>query len=55
MKASEYCKQYDIRLVDVMEMTKQSRQTLLNWYKSKPDLFKIVVKGCVSHVKNDFV
>ena len=47
MKASEYCKTYDITLKDVAVMTGQSRQTLLNWWKNKTDLFKIVVKGCV--------
>ena len=48
MKASEYVKQYGLRLVDIIEITKVSRQTLLNWHKNKPELFKIVVKGCTN-------
>ena len=32
----------------VIEETGQSRQTLQNWHKNKPDLFRVVVKGCIS-------
>lgn len=30
----------------VAEMTGQSLQTLSNWAKNKPELFKIVLLGC---------
>ena len=33
-------------LTQVSEMTGQSLQTLSNWSKNKPELFKIVLLGC---------
>ena len=33
-------------LSQVSEMTGQSLQTLSNWSKNKPELFKIVLLGC---------
>ena len=33
-------------LTKVAQMTGQSLQTLGNWAKNKPDLFRIVLKGC---------
>ena len=33
-------------LSQVSEMTGQSTQTLSNWAKNKPELFRIVLKGC---------
>jgi len=33
-------------LSQVSEMTGQSLQTLGNWSKNKPELFKIVLAGC---------
>lgn len=33
-------------LSQVSEMTGQSLQTLSNWAKNKPELFKIVLLGC---------
>lgn len=35
----------------VSEETKQSLQTLRNWFYDKPDLFRIVVKGVVCESK----
>lgn len=32
-------------LKQVSQKTKQSEQTLINWYKNKPELFEIVCKG----------
>jgi hypothetical protein len=32
-------------LAEVARVTKQSEQTLFNWYKSKPELFKVVCIG----------
>ena len=34
-------------LRQVQELTGQSAQTLSNWAKDKPELFKIVLLGCV--------
>jgi len=38
-------------LRQVQELTGQSAQTLSNWAKDKPELFKIVLLGCVVKVK----
>jgi len=32
-------------LAQVANKTKQSEQTLINWFKNKPDLFKFVCLG----------
>lgn len=37
-------------LSQVSEMTGQSLQTLSNWAKNKPELFKIVLLGCKESV-----
>jgi len=37
-------------LSQVSEMTGQSAQTLINWAKSKPSLFYIVLLGCKSNM-----
>lgn len=34
-------------LAQVAELTGVSHQTLRNWHKSKPDLFRIVLAGCL--------
>ena len=45
---SEYCTSQGLKgLVPVIKATGQSRQTLQNWHKNKPDLFRVVVKGCI--------
>lgn len=33
-------------LSQVAELTGQSLQTLTNWQRNKPDLFRIVLSGC---------
>jgi len=33
-------------LLQVSEMTGQSMQTLSNWAKNKPELFRVVLIGC---------
>lgn len=33
-------------LSQVAELTGQSLQTLTNWQRNKPDLFRIVLAGC---------
>ena len=35
-------------LLEVQTITGVSAQTLTNWHSSKPDLFKIVLAGCVT-------
>lgn len=38
-------------LSQAAEMTGQSPQTLTNWHKYKPELFTIVLLGCVQSIK----
>lgn len=46
--ASEYCKSKGLKsLAEVARRSKQSAQTLHNWFHNKPELFAIVVDGCV--------
>lgn len=33
-------------LAQVSKMTGQSAQTLSNWHKHKPELFRVVILGC---------
>jgi len=35
-------------LSQVTKMTGVSLQTLSNWHKNKPELFKVVIAGCVA-------
>lgn len=47
MTASQTAKAAGLKsLAVVVEMTGVSYQTLLNWHKNKPELFKIVIAGC---------
>jgi hypothetical protein len=49
MSASSTAKKAGLKgLALVIEMTGQSRQTLQNWHKDKPDLFNVVIAGCVA-------
>lgn len=44
---SQQCKEAGLKsLSQVAKMTGQSLQTLSNWSKKKPELFKIVLIGC---------
>jgi hypothetical protein len=46
---SQQAKQEGLKsLSQVSEMTGVSLQTLTNWAKNKPDLFKVVLAGCKS-------
>ncbi len=38
-------------LRQVQQLTGQSAQTLTNWHRDKPELFKIVIRGCVASLK----
>ena len=40
-------------LLQVTSMTGTRAQTLINWHKRKPELFKIVLLGCVSSVSKE--
>lgn len=52
MKASEKAKNIGLRsLNQVAEYTGQSIQTLINWNKNKPELFDVVLLGCVEKQK----
>jgi len=35
-------------LSEVSSITKQSPQTLSNWSKNKPELFDVILMGCVA-------
>ena len=35
-------------LAQVSEMTGVSRQTLINWHRNKPNLFSVVLYGCLA-------
>ena len=39
-------------LLEVSELTKVSGQTLNNWALHKPDLFAVVIAGCVATLDN---
>jgi hypothetical protein len=39
-------------LLQVQQLTGQSAQTLTNWHRDKPELFKIVLLGCAESLKN---
>lgn len=40
-------------LLQVSELTGVSIQTLSNWAKKKPNLFKIVIAGCCSELAKE--
>ena len=48
MKPSEQCKKAGLKsLAELSKITSCSVQTLNNWHKSKPLLFKVVIAGAV--------
>ena len=49
MTASKQAKELGLKsLTQVSELTGQSLQTLTNWFNDKPELFKVVLLGCVA-------
>jgi hypothetical protein len=55
MTAAQLAKQAGRKsLVEVSELTGVDRQTLDNWHKNKPALFKIVLAGCKA-IKNELL
>lgn len=49
LTASQQAKAAGLKsLLQVQQLTKQSAQTLINWHRDKPELFRVVIAGCVS-------
>lgn len=52
MKPSEKAKAAGLRsLKQASEMTSTSEQTLINWSRSRPELFDIILTGCKNKLK----
>lgn len=52
MTPSKQAKELGLKsLTQVSELTGQSLQTLTNWFNDKPELFEIVLLGCVGKLK----
>ena len=52
MTASKQAKELGLKsLTQVSKLTGQSPQTLINWFNDKPDLFEVVLLGCVAKGK----
>tara|TARA_R110001632_G_scaffold224150_1_gene356374 strand:- start:358 stop:534 length:177 start_codon:yes stop_codon:yes gene_type:complete len=48
MTPSKQAKELGLKsLTQVSELTGQSPQTLTNWFNHKPELYKIVLLGCL--------
>jgi hypothetical protein len=46
--ASQYAKQAGLRsLAEAVRMTNRSADTLTRWHKDMPDLFRVVIAGCI--------
>lgn len=49
MTAAQLAKSFGLSsLTEVQKITGVNRQTLDNWYKTKPILFNIVLQGCIA-------
>ena len=52
MKPHEQCKKAGLKnLAELIKKTGVSKQTLINWHKTRPELFSIVITG-VARTKN---
>lgn len=52
MTASKQAKELGLKsLTQVSGLTGQSLQTLTNWFNHKPELFRVVLIGCI-HAKD---
>jgi len=50
MTPSEQCKKAGLKsLAQLVRITGESKQTLINWHRNKPQLFKVVIAGAVMH------
>lgn len=46
--ASKYAKQAGLKsLAEAVRMTRRSADTLTRWHKDMPDLFRVVIAGCI--------
>jgi hypothetical protein len=53
MSPSKEAKEAGLKnMIELSAISNKPRKTLENWYKSNPQLFKVVVAGCVA-VKNE--
>lgn len=49
MTASQQAKAAGLKsLLQVQQLTGQSAQTLINWHRDKPELFRVVIAGCAA-------
>ncbi len=56
MKPSAQCKAAGLdSLAQLARITRVSEQTLINWHRDKPVLFKVVVAGAVAISKSNRV
>jgi hypothetical protein len=56
MTASQKAKELGFKnLAQVQELSGQSQQTLDNWLKKKPLLFKVVLLGCLAKLNEQAV
>lgn len=53
LKPSEICKSAGFTLAEVSKTTSVSIQTLNNWHKNKPALFKTIVAGVAALKENE--
>ncbi len=54
MTASKQAKSAGLKsLAQVEQITGVSPQTLINWSKNKPQLFRIVIAGCVAEQEKE--
>ncbi len=54
MTASQQAKQAGLKsLAEVTRMTGQSKETLSNWSRNKPELFHVVIQGCLAIKESD--
>jgi len=52
MTPSQQAKEAGLKsLLQVQQLTGQSAQTLTNWNREKPELFKVVLLGCAAILK----
>ena len=56
MKPSEECKNAGLKsLAHLVEISGVSEQTLINWHRSKPIVFDLVLRGAVSATQKEYL
>ena len=54
MTPSQQAKEAGLKsLSQIKDLTGVSLQTLTNWHDNKPELFKVVIAGCVSIINQE--